>query len=322
MPMRVWAGQPRPETPAPSVATPTITEIDIRTLNPVTVTAVPVPVAATMIGRGEYSNRTFGVEIEMTYCTMTRDRLAQLLTANGIPTSREEYNHQTRLHWKLISDATVNFGELVSPVLSGQDGRDQIRRVCATLNENDCRVDRSAGLHVHFGARDIAFEDIRRFAKNFVAVQDVIDLLIARSRRGNHSYARRNRLVNHYNSQQTVDNARNMGELANVVQDGRYAKLNLHAFSTHGTVEIRCHQGTTNAKKIVTWINFIDRLMTASFQGLEIPQDKYAPLLIASNENALRVLCFEIGCSDTLTRELVETARRVGSFARSRRVRS
>jgi hypothetical protein len=41
----------------------------------------------------------------------------------------------------------------------------------------------------------------------------------------------------------------------------RYRKLNIESYVTHGTVEFRQHQGTTNAAKIINWIKLTQAIV-------------------------------------------------------------
>jgi hypothetical protein len=51
--------------------------------------------------------------------------------------------------------------------------------------------------------------------------------------------------------------------------NGRYAKLNLTAYHTHGTVEFRQHQGTTNAQKIENWVKLCLRMVAHAARNTE-----------------------------------------------------
>jgi Putative amidoligase enzyme len=69
-----------------------------------------------------HSSRTFGAEIEF-YAPVDAYLIADKLTAAGINTHYEGYNHTTRSHWKIVTDGSLNdrpagcsyAWELVSP---------------------------------------------------------------------------------------------------------------------------------------------------------------------------------------------------------------
>ena len=65
--------------------------------------------------------RKYGLEIEIV--NVDRERLLSNLNQAGIECYYEGYNHQTRPHWKIVTDASVSNGyELVSPILEGDEG--------------------------------------------------------------------------------------------------------------------------------------------------------------------------------------------------------
>ena len=107
----------------------------------------------------------FGVEVEFTGAeTQTvATELQIILAGTGIDVHLEGYNHQTRNHWKVTTDATVTEcrdyrngsgfgGELVSPVLHGEAGLAEMKKVLDALNQvanGAVDVDRRCGVHVH-----------------------------------------------------------------------------------------------------------------------------------------------------------------------------
>ena len=96
----------------------------------------------------------FGVEIE---CTgVDNYTVSAALNNVGVFCMVEYYNYTTRGHWKIVSDCSVHGDyakEIVSPVLNGQAGLDQLKIVCHVLNELGIKVNRSCGLHVHHEGR-------------------------------------------------------------------------------------------------------------------------------------------------------------------------
>ena len=61
----------------------------------------------------------------------------------------ESYNHITRPQWKIVSDSSVNSepgylgdNELVSPILRGQNGKEQLKVVLQVLKRLGSKVNR------------------------------------------------------------------------------------------------------------------------------------------------------------------------------------
>ena len=107
--------------------------------------------AATIAPTIDYTfNRNFGIEIEAYNCT--RERLARELTAAGINVQIEGYNHTDHTdHWKLVTDSSLcgnNPFELVSPILHGEQGLEELEKVCWVLDLCNAKVNDTCGLHV------------------------------------------------------------------------------------------------------------------------------------------------------------------------------
>ena len=107
---------------------------------------------------------TFGVEFE--FFNVTRFDVKEALDKVGIESEIQLYNHVTSKVWKLVWDSSVTSTgteyfinlhgertkagvELVSPVLYGADGIDQLRRVCKALNNIEAKVDETCSTHIH-----------------------------------------------------------------------------------------------------------------------------------------------------------------------------
>ena len=80
-------------------------------------------------------NRRFGIEIEAYNCE--KEVLARELREAGIAVAVEGYNHNTRDHWKLVTDRSLRGNdtfELVSPILEGEAGLQELQKVCWVLD--------------------------------------------------------------------------------------------------------------------------------------------------------------------------------------------
>ena len=99
---------------------------------------------------------TFGVEIEC----FTKDRSLP----SGSYEYPEEIGHGFPASWKVKTDSSISTKllthdevEIVSPVLKGVDGIQQVKDVVKLLNEYaDAKVNQTCGFHVHVGARSVA----------------------------------------------------------------------------------------------------------------------------------------------------------------------
>ena len=219
--------------------------------------------------------RTYGVEIEL--AGLTTAQAADALRAAGVACRAETYNHDPRPTWKAVPDGSVPGGcEVVSPVLSGPEGFREIETVCAALRAAGATVNRTTGLHVHLGARDLSLDAVKRLLKNWAKFEDTIDLLVAPSRRADANGFCRS-IVGRFGAVGSeaercatirtafakIDAATTLRELFGLFAS-RYYKLNLEAFWRHGTIEVRQHHGTLDAAKIINWIELMGALFEAS----------------------------------------------------------
>ena len=215
---------------------------------------------------------TFGVEIEfLRPSSLTHSNIARKLTAIGIETQTEAWNHDdehrdrngllTRTYWKMSTDGSVHShlsgyegrNELVSPILKGVEGLKQIEKVCKVLVENNCMVNKTCGLHVHHGCKHMHGRLAEKVARNALVVyhkyRSTFDKIMPKSRRNN-QYA-------HHLTPNEIRLLRDRLECTT----NRYRVVNIQSFWRHGTLEFRQHSGTLEFPKIVNWIKLTQKIM-------------------------------------------------------------
>lgn len=197
------------------------------------------------------SNRTFGVEIEF---VGNRSAAVRALQNAGIECTLEGYNHYTRSTWKCVHDGSVaNGGEIVSPILRGEEGIATLKTVLRTLSAGSFRISRDCGIHVHVGARDLSVDQIRTIVKRYAHNESVIDSMMPRSRReSNNTYCQSLSGV----VGGRMDRASSNEALQSAMNYDRYFKVNLMSIARHGTIEFRQHSGSLNASKVSNWVKF------------------------------------------------------------------
>ena len=221
--------------------------------------------AATIAPAIDYAfNRNFGVEIEA--CNCTRERLARELTAAGINVQVEGYNHTDHTdHWKLVTDSSLcgnNTFELVSPILHGEQGLEELEKVCWVLDLCNAKVNDTCGLHVHMDAAEFDLSTWKNLILTYKRLEGVIDNFMPSSRRNNH-YCKGLSTI----AETAIKGARNIGDLRAAFHHNRYHKVNLEAYARHRTVEFRQHGGSTNFTKMSAWIHFLAKMITFAKQG-------------------------------------------------------
>ncbi|MFT4413201.1 amidoligase family protein [Fredinandcohnia humi] len=210
------------------------------------------------------TNRSFGVEIE--FFGVHYSTVIDALTRKGINVKHESYNHTTRRHWKLVFDASVtNTGtgnyrgghEIVSPVLRGKEGLNELKIVLDTLDEIGASVDRTCGLHVHHDVNDFELENFKNIYYLYYKFEKFFDAVVAPSRRGNNNtYCQGIRKA----QVEALKNACSLNDI-NSIFSSRYCKLNFQSFFRQGTIEFRQHGGTINSEKVLNWIIFTQAIV-------------------------------------------------------------
>jgi len=209
----------------------------------------------------EFTNRKFGVEIEF-LATVSREEVVRKICSNGITCYDEGYNHDDHIdHWKLVRDGSCGL-ELVSPILSGEDGLRQIEAVCDALREVGAKVDTSCGLHVHVDARDLSEKEVAKVFIAYSRYEPLFDALLPVSRRGN-----LNRFCLSIKDAVSLaaDYANNLQHTYRRQYGTRYLKVNLESLIRHGSIEFRQHSGTIESEKINNWVvlmvGFVDEII-------------------------------------------------------------
>ena len=225
--------------------------------------------------------RKFGIELE-TIASRSDDfnRISELAQAEGTRINSEGYNHSTRRHWKLVTDGSLHGGvgrEFVSPPFEDEDkAREDILRVCESMDLFGLKVNNTCGFHVHLDASDLTAKQIARVVKFYRDYEEQIDELHQRSRRGNSSTYTGTLRGSDFNP----DTINSLSQLTRIYSS-RYLKVNLCAYARHGTLEFRQHGGTINYTKIMKWVKLCTRIV--EYAKTDLPIDPSIPLETALN---------------------------------------
>jgi hypothetical protein len=193
--------------------------------------------------------------------------IAEALAARGVPIDMDgagEYCHTVIDAWKIVPDGSVDGWELVSPPLYW-DQRDQVRAVCAVLSDLGLGADRSCGLHVHHEVCDIAWDTLRELPNTWRKAAPLTDRLVDPCR-----------IAGEGRQWCAPWTERECRDFANLPSRGhmdyweRYKSLNVSCLNKYGTVEIRQHEGTTDAETILRWIAYGQALIEAHVQKVPV----------------------------------------------------
>jgi len=188
-------------------------------------------------------------------------------------------------------DGSVDNGvEFVSPILQGDWGYKQIKRLCKYLRGKN--ISHKCGYHVHFDGRDYDWQEIKKIWAVYKVLEPIIQGLMPKSRTNNH-YCRPIR-----QSFERIMSIDSNNELYEVWYDGfwddeydeephehkynesRYTGFNLHAWFYQQTIEVRYHTGTTDFNKIINWIKLnkkiIDFALASDFDTIKKLKNRVA----------------------------------------------
>lgn len=241
----------------------------------------------------------FGIELELT-AAVSAETVARNLETNAMPVEVvTDYSagRETSWHWKLVPDSSIvcntnmpncNRFELVSPVLQGGRGLDQVSQILQRLNDYSRRepqvqlaVNKSMGFHVHMDVASLSNEELVKVCQNFIKYEAVMDTFMPNSRRNGSPESSRYFQSNRTSVAQQVGSNANkrlhdaLGACSDVESlaqlmnaSGRYYKLNLqNLVSTRRyqpTLEFRQHSATTNFQKVGAWARFCHAFVSNS----------------------------------------------------------
>jgi len=215
------------------------------------------------------TDRTYGIEIEC-FANVGQIQLAQEITANF---ALQGINHSVTVvgryrpttdganvsEWEIKPDGSLRATptqarngyrgiEVVSPVLRGIDGLKALKVVTDALNRNNCKVNKSAGLHIHHGVNE---REMRLVAANWFRAEDLVMAGLPESRRHNR-YCKRYRNL--------ITGTDNIGRLCR----DKYVALNLSSYALRKTIEFRCAAGSVEYDKIANWAMFTQAFVERS----------------------------------------------------------
>lgn len=237
------------------------------------------------------SDRTFGVELECFAGSREEKDIGDfLINPNYIPETDGSLEGSYCREYK-------------SPILQNKAGEDSLMETCAMLQRVGFRTNSSCGTHVHIGVPEAKEPKIdinmQERLKNLLLFYTVFDpciyFLLPPSRRENRfCYPMKHMYSNSHISKlkadkrfdffwyATTDEDR-IRELKGMNRHGeqridRYCGINFNSLSLRGTLEIRYHQGTLDAPKLLTWIDFhtgiVDYVLNGSITEEQIESMK------------------------------------------------
>lgn len=231
--------------------------------------------------------RKFGIEVEM--FAVDRYELLHTLTENGCKAKIALYEDPNVDYWTLTEDSTIQGEdslELKSPILQGGEGLLEVKKVLTLLQYLECQVNDSCGLHVHWGVQDYTGRNILALLRLYAKFENVIDGLVAVSRRENKNIHCRSlasgdedlawiTALDESGNTRALDVALGYRNLFRT----RLSKINVLSYLKFGTVEFRQHESTLDIDEAVNWIVFTQLLVNKAKQSSVSKEMSAKPML-------------------------------------------
>jgi superfamily II DNA or RNA helicase len=179
--------------------------------------------------------------------------------------------------WNVEYDASAGW-EVTSPILANEDGFLEVDAACKALDritsELNLTLDARTGTHVHLGWAKPKIGELKRAIQLAKLFEPAVATLVApsrvvRSRRNSYDLRRPNRYcapLCTVISREDLDEVHSVRDLLALIDyDGaRYVTMNLRRLRELGTVEVRMHSGTLEARKILLWVSLWQQILWAA----------------------------------------------------------
>lgn len=221
--------------------------------------------------------RKFGIELEG--FGISRNELADCLEKEKIAVRVSGGYEKLFQKWTVAQDATIaheNSFELISPILTGRWGFQEIRKVCDVVNSLGVQTDASCGFHIHWSVSDFTGRNLINLLWLYGKFEKVLDFIFPPERRDDHSQfahslLRQGRMtwlyqlqgafyVHAYQVAQGFEAGQPTGNKTSY-PTARHHKVNVCAYNKYQTVEFRQHEGTFDYEKIKNWLFLSQQLV-------------------------------------------------------------
>lgn len=221
------------------------------------------------------NNRKFGIELECFNVSII-DVVAALRNA-GIDAHSASYSGRAYSVWQVKTDGSIqgaNGFEVVSPILVGEDGITEAKKVCKVLEQLGAKVNKSCGFHIHHSAQGWNLTEFKKLFKLFAKYESALDSIQPVSRRENNNRYCGSIVKNTVAATfAKINNCHSIRQMTNLF-DSRYVKLNIQSFIRQGTVEFRNHAGTFDAVKVEAYIRLTGGFVATAESGITIALPK------------------------------------------------
>jgi len=182
-------------------------------------------------------------------------------------------------HWSIGEDGTEV--EIRTPVLSGEDGFKVLYDAMNKIRDAGGYVTPMDGMHVHHGAPEFVANPglLSLVVESWKNNEDAIHSMVAPRRRENRACPKWNdsSLLALNQWLQGTSAQRELMPYALAVYRN---DLNVSSLRSHGTLEIRLHEGTLDPEVAISWIKFFQVFLHEVLEGTEALEPTVDPELL------------------------------------------
>ena len=272
---------------------------------------IPKSIQGLWLRRGQ----TFGIEFELVkkdapwldpsdpeWGVIAKAILAELRTVTSHVAAEPfsgyaGHNHFRRKNtavWNVEYDSTVNW-EVTSRVLADVEGYHEVARVCEVLEKVKERYGLSTnfqtGTHIHLGWGQRPVSEISRLVKLVRLAEPALATLVAPSRivmydECEYDVSFPNQYCAPLSKSLKLKSIKNWRKITSIqrAHKDRYVTLNLEPLFNYGTVEVRMHNGTISASKILLWLSLWQQILWAASVKRPIPRTEDCSVIVPSGD--------------------------------------
>ena len=175
------------------------------------------------------SKRRFGVELEY-------DEICD-----------DYYSLEDKTVFGAKEDCSVGAGEFDSPILFGDQGLEAVDKFCGLAKDNDFEATLGAGYHLHLDMTNETIDGVKRIALAYHYTNSFWLGTVPRRRRS-FTYSQP-----HHWQRNDVLRHQSLADFNSWARQDRYQWVNVSAYTSKKTFEIRCHESTIEAFPVTSW---------------------------------------------------------------------
>lgn len=187
----------------------------------------------------------------------------------GVELETERCDNHRELHgkteWGCVYECSTPGREFVSPILQGDEGFDEVKKMCDIAELHRWTIDRSCGLHVHVDVRDLSSDEMLQVVYAYRKSYPLWRKFVSRRRASNSMCG---------SPQYNANDVRGVEHIEDFVETrDRFEFVNWRSYLRHGSIEVRLYRGSLQTREICAWValhtRFVDAVKDLTFDEID-----------------------------------------------------